>query len=140
MDGDLFQDLPPPSASLLPELKSSSGHSATTAGKEEPSAVPPPKPPVPALKSALKRSKSASEDAPKPEGVVLVAYLLLVDVIVRFVCVCVCVFILPFNSVHRSSILFRFFVWFSFYFHEFKDTYHWKICRFLIFEGVIGCL
>lgn len=67
MDGDLFQDLPPPSASLLPELKSSTGHSASTARKEGSSTAPPPKPPAPALKSALKRSKSSSDDAPKPE-------------------------------------------------------------------------
>lgn len=62
MDGDLFQDLPPPSASLPPESQSL----ATTAGKEA-SPASPPKPPAPALKSALKRSKSSSEDAPKSE-------------------------------------------------------------------------
>lgn len=73
MEGDLFRDLPPPSASLLPELKSSTAHNASTAGKEESSTLPTPKPPAPALKSALKRSKSSSDDAPKPEGVETVA-------------------------------------------------------------------
>ncbi|KAL3523716.1 hypothetical protein ACH5RR_016550 [Cinchona calisaya] len=60
MAGDLFQDLPPPSAPQFQELQSSTA-------KETSSDPPPPPAPAHALKSALKRPKPASQEESKPE-------------------------------------------------------------------------
>lgn len=56
---DMFDDLPPPSAPLPPEKPPVKAASS-------PSPAPAPAPPLPALKSALKRSKPA--DSPQPDG------------------------------------------------------------------------
>ncbi|KAL0321947.1 UNVERIFIED_CONTAM: hypothetical protein Scaly_2491100 [Sesamum calycinum] len=65
MGGDLFQDLPPPTAAQSQQIV----HSSSSSISQEPSPTPPPPPPpapAPALKSALKRPKPPPES--QPEG------------------------------------------------------------------------
>lgn len=63
MAGDLFHDLPPPSAPQSQRI----AHSPINGGKtSSPEPPPPPAAPAPALKSALKRPKPQSES--QPEG------------------------------------------------------------------------
>ncbi|PIN09259.1 hypothetical protein CDL12_18161 [Handroanthus impetiginosus] len=62
MGGDLFQDLPPPTAAPSQQIVHNSVNSVT----EESSPKPPtPPPPAPALKSALKRPKPPPESQPE---------------------------------------------------------------------------
>lgn len=58
---DMFDDLPPPSAPLLPEKSP-----VKAASSPSPAPAPAPAAPLPALKSALKRSKPA--DSQQPDG------------------------------------------------------------------------
>ena len=58
MAGDLFHDLPPPSA---PQSQQIALSPVTTALKSNPKPTAPPAPLAPALKSALKRPKSQPE-------------------------------------------------------------------------------
>ncbi|KAL0317166.1 UNVERIFIED_CONTAM: hypothetical protein Sangu_2130900 [Sesamum angustifolium] len=64
MGGDLFQDLPPPTAAQSQQIV----HSSSSSISQEPSPTPPPPPPpapAPALKSALKRPKPPPESQPE---------------------------------------------------------------------------
>ncbi|KAL0303710.1 UNVERIFIED_CONTAM: hypothetical protein Sradi_6239100 [Sesamum radiatum] len=62
MGGDLFQDLPPPTAAQSQQIV----HSSSSSISLEPSPTPPPPPPpAPALKSALKRPKPPPESQPE---------------------------------------------------------------------------
>ncbi|KAK4385432.1 hypothetical protein Sango_2667200 [Sesamum angolense] len=61
MGGDLFQDLPPPTAAQSQQIV----HSSSSSISQEPSPTPPPPAPAPALKSALKRPKPPPESQPE---------------------------------------------------------------------------
>ncbi|KAI3458738.1 hypothetical protein Pfo_015401 [Paulownia fortunei] len=61
MAGDLFQDLPPPTAAQSQQ----SVHSSINSITQESCPKPPPPPPAPALKSALKRPKPQPESQPE---------------------------------------------------------------------------
>lgn len=73
MAGDLFQDLPPPTAPQSRQIL----HSAINGVSHESSPTPPPPPPpAPAIKSALKRPKPPSEAQPQGAFSQFIIYIL----------------------------------------------------------------